>query len=142
MYLLDTMVLSELRKTQIDRRVAAWFRSVRPADLFLSAITIAEVEAGIEKQRSANAAFADRLQAWLETVIRVYADRVLPIDAGTARRWGQLVARIGHEGLDLAIAATALEHGLAMATRNVAHFAPTGVATVNPFGPRRGRMKP
>lgn len=141
MFLLDTVVLSELRKRQRDPGVVAWVQSVASTDLFLSAVTVGEIELGIEKQKSTNPTFANELGGWLELTLRAYGDRILPLDVGVARRWGRLAARLGNKGLDLAIAATALEHGLTVATRNLAHFDPTGVATFNPFGsaPRRKR---
>jgi len=141
MFLLDTVVLSELRKQRRDTGVVAWVQSVAPLDLFLSAVTVGEIELGIEKQKSTNPAFANELGAWLELTLRVYGDRVLPLDVGVARRWGQLAARLGNKGLDLAIAATALEHGLTVATRNLAHFEPTGVSTFDPFDPASRRKR-
>jgi predicted nucleic acid-binding protein len=133
MYLLDTVVLSELRKRQRNANVVAWIDSVADADLYVSAATIVEIEFGIERQRKLDTAFAEALAAWLDTMLRVYGDRVLPITVQTARRWGRLAAEIGNRDLDLAIAATALEEGLTVITRNVSHFARTGVATLNPF---------
>lgn len=142
MYLLDTVVLSELRKRRRNTNVVAWVRSVRPEDLYLSTITIGEVELGIEKQRATNPSFADELSSWLERTLRIYGDRILPLDIEAARRWGRLAARIGNKGLDLAIAATALEHGLTVATRNVAHFEPTGAPIHDPFEPPRQKPPP
>lgn len=142
MYLLDTVVLSELRKRRRNPNVVAWVQSVRPEDLFLSTVTSGEVELGIEHQRKADPTFADELSRWLERTLRVYADRILPLDIGGAQRWGRLAARIGNKGLDLAIAATALEHGLTVATRNVAHFAPTGVPIHDPFRPPPRSRRP
>jgi predicted nucleic acid-binding protein len=136
MFLLDTLVVSELRKPQPDPRVQAWVKAVPRLDLFISAITIGEVEVGIEKQRSRNAAFATELEAWLALTIRAYGDRIVPFGVAEARRWGKIAARLGNKGLDLAIAATALEHGLTVATRNVAHFAPAGVTVFDPFSGR------
>ena len=134
MFLLDTVVLSATRKKRRDPNVVAWIQSVSPTDLYLSTITVGEVERGIERQRSVNPPFAAELELWLESTLRIYGDRILPLDIGSALRWGRLAARLGHAGVDLAIAATALEHGLTVVTRNVAHFAPTGVPTLNPFG--------
>ena len=133
MYLLDTDLLSELRKRKRDTNVAAWIGAVASADLFLSAVTIAEIERGIERRRDDDAAFAQDLAQWLDHTLRLYGERVLPLTVGIARRWGRLAARIGSKNLDLAIAATALDHGLTVVTRNVAHYTPTGVAVVNPF---------
>lgn len=137
MYLLDTMVLSELRKRpgQRNAHVVSWIGSVSPTDIFVSTVTIGEIERGIELQREANPSFASDLANWLEVVLRAYSDRILPVTVGVARRWGRLSARIGNKGLDLTIAATALEHGLTVVTRNVSDFTPAGVVTFNPFEP-------
>jgi len=137
MYLLDTVVLSELRKSRRDAGVTAWIGSVPSTDLYLSAVTIGEVELGIERQRHVNSAFAMELTQWLETVLRAHGERILAFDTGTAKRWGRLAARIGNKSMDLAIAATALEHGLTVVTRNEADFQPTGVLVLNPFRPSR-----
>lgn len=133
MYLLDTVVVSELRRRERNANVVLWVESVAPMDLFLSTVTIGEIELGIEKQRPVNTVFANELTHWLDRTLRLYAERILPVDVEVARRWGRLAARLGHRGLDLAIAATALEHGLTVATRNVSHFSPTGVMVLDPF---------
>jgi len=133
MFLLDTMIISELRKPRSDRSVIAWVSSVPAMDVFVSSVTFGEIEVGIEKQRSRNPDFAAELKAWLALVVRAYGDNVLPFGVREALRWGTLAARLGNKGMDLAIAATALEHGLTVATRNVAHFTPTGVAVFDPF---------
>lgn len=139
MYLLDTDVLSELRRRRRDPNVVAWIGSVVPSDLFLSVVTVGEIERGIERQRKTNPAFADALAAWLDLTLRAYGDRILPLTVEMARRWGRLSAQIGNQGIDLAIAATALEHGLTVVTRNVSHFEPTSVPVLNPFKPRSRR---
>jgi toxin FitB len=133
MYLLDTMVLSELRKWRPDPALVSWLEQVRPTDLYLSVVTIGEVERGIAGQQRRDAAFAQRLAEWLDGVLRYYATRILAIDLSTARRWGRLADAHGHAGADLLIAATAIEHGLAVVTRNVRHFEATGAPLVNPF---------
>lgn len=102
-------------------------------DLFLSAITIGEIESGIARQRKVQPGFARDLDDWLARVLSIYGKRILPVDAGTARRWGRLCAQIGNDGADLMIAATAMEHGLIVVTRNARHFTPTGVEVLNPF---------
>jgi hypothetical protein len=101
--------------------------------LFLSTITVGEIERGVERQRDIDPPYAERLVAWLERSLEGYRDRILPITIPIARRWGRLSVMIGHSGVDLLIAATALEHGFTVATRNVRHFAPTGVPVENPF---------
>lgn len=133
MILLDTVVLSELRKTHPSPQVVAWLSSFRDSDLFLSVVSLGEIERGIEKKRHDDPAFATALTCWLEDLLRLYGDRVLPVTPAIARRWGSLSAQHGNDGADLLIAATALVHGLQIATRNVRHFAPLGVGIVNPF---------
>jgi predicted nucleic acid-binding protein len=139
MYLLDTVVVSALRRQDRFPQVAGWVRKQRTADLFLSVISVGEIEKGIARQRTADPAFADTLAAWLDWILSVYGDRILPFDLGSARRWGRLCATAGNESADLMLAATALEHGLTVATRNLSDFTPTGVAVVNPFDPPRRR---
>ena len=133
MYLIDTVVLSELRKRERHAGVVQWLRSKAVDALFLSAITIGEIERGVLRQRAKNAVFAEALGAWLDRTVETYADRILPVDTLVARRWGRLSTRIGHGGADLLIAATALEYGLTVVTRNVRHFLPTGVPVEDPF---------
>lgn len=133
MYLLDTDVLSELRKRKRNPHVAKWIGKAADSDLFLSAITIAEIERGIEQQRKPDPAFANDLSIWLEFTLRAFGDRILPLTVNIARRWGRLSAQIGNKELDLAIAATALEHGLTVVTGNTKHFQRTGVKLLNPL---------
>ena len=134
MYLLDTDVISELRRRRRNRNVVAWISNVSAADLFLSVVTIGEIELGIARQRVRNPSFAKHLADWLEVTLRAYEERILPLTVGIARRWGRLAAQLGNRQLDLAIAATALEHGLTVVTRNVSDFEPTGVTVLDPFG--------
>ena len=126
-FLLDTVVLSELRKAQPSRKVVQWIKAQKVDSLFISVVSIGEIERGIERARKADAAFAAELEQWLETLLSLYADRVLQVSANAARLWGRLSAKLGHEGADLLIAATALSHGATVVTRNVKHFVPTGV---------------
>ena len=133
MYLLDTVAFSELFKRRPHPRFVHWLHDKSEDLLFLSTITLGEVERGIEGQWRRDPAFAEALLTWLERSLEIYADRILPVTTNISRRWGRLSARLGHHGVDLLIAATALEHGLTVATRNVRHFAPTGVAVENPF---------
>jgi toxin FitB len=132
MILLDTDVLSALRRPERDAKLEAWFKRQRESDLFLSVVTIGEIERGIQRQRAVNPEFARTLAAWLDAVMTLYGERILPFDLAAARRWGQLSAQVGNDRPDLMIAATALEHGLTIATRNITDFEPTGVATIDP----------
>ena len=95
MYLIDTVVLSELRKRERHAGVVQWLRSKAVDALFLSAITIGEMERGVLRQRAKNAVFAEALGAWLDRTVETYADRILPVDTLVARRWGRLSARMG-----------------------------------------------
>ena len=133
MFLLDTDVLSALRRRDRNPELVRWLDTQRTIDLYLSVVTVGEIEKGITQQQQHDPSFAQDLALWLDRVMAWYGDRILPIDAATARRWGQLSATLGHSGADLLIAATALEHGLTVLTRNVRHFAPTGVPVINPF---------
>ena len=132
MYLMDTDVLSALHRVERHPRVARWVAAQRESDLYLTVITIGEVERGIASVRSRDPAFADRLARWLDRVLRVHARRLLSVDVPVARRWGRLCAELGRKDTDLVIAATALEHGLTVVTRNVRHFEPTGVPVLDP----------
>ena len=133
MYLLDTNVVSALRRPDRSPVVVRWLENQRSTDLYLSVITVGEIERGFAQQRRLDPIFARELASWLDEIIGWYDDRILGIDVATARRWGQLSATIGHSSVDLLIAATALENGLAVVTRNVRHFESTGVRVVNPF---------
>ena len=141
MYLVDTDVFSELRRSRRNRNIVAWFGDVNAADLFLSVVTIGEIELGISRQQRVNPVFAQQLADWLELTLRAYGERILPLTVGIARRWGRLGAQLGNKQLDLAIAATALEHGLTVVTRNVSDFEPTGVPILNPFDPQPHRKQ-
>jgi len=141
MFLIDTVTLSELRRRQRDPMVVTWFERQRTTELFLSVISIGEIERGIARQRTTDPRFADALAVWLDRVLVLYGERIVPFDLRTARRWGTLSAALGNDSADLMIAATALEHGLTVVTRNVSDFAPTGVSVVDPFS-RRPKPKP
>jgi hypothetical protein len=133
MWLLDTMVISELRKQSPDPYVVAWLADKSEKILFLSVVTVSEIQRGIVRQQVKDAVFAERLKKWLDVLVRNYGDRILPVTADIARQWGSISAQIGHDGADVIIAATALHHGLTVATRNERHFAPLGVPVINPF---------
>jgi toxin FitB len=132
-YLLDTVVLSELRKSRPTASVVRWIGAQRSSQLFISVVSVGEIERGIEKARRTNPEFAIELVQWLEKTLAVFGEHVLPVSTPIARRWGNLSAKLGHDGADVLIAATALNHGLAVVTRNAKHFSPTGVTVFNPF---------
>ena len=134
MYLLDTNVISALRRPDRHPGPTAWLQAQRPSDVFLSVVTIGELEREIARQIPQDPNFARDLAQWGERILAWFADRILPVDAATARRWGRLSASRGNQDMDLLIAATALEHGLIVVTRNAKHFEPTGAPALNPFG--------
>jgi toxin FitB len=132
MYLLDTNVVSELRKPKPHGAVLAWLEELEEAQLHLSSVTIGEIQSGIEITRDQDAAKASEIEAWLEMVAASY--NVLPMDAPTFRAWARLMHRRSDTVYeDAMIAATAQVHGLTVVTRNVADFKPFGVALLNPF---------
>lgn len=133
MFLVDTDVVSALRRADRNRELTEWISAQRATDLFLSVVTVGEIERGITQQSGRDPVFAGALAAWLDQLLDWYGDRVLDVDVATARRWGELSAKIGNSNADLLIAATALVHGLTVATRNVRHFEGTGVRVLNPF---------
>ncbi len=137
MFLIDTDVLSALRRRERSPEIVQWMSEQRIADLYLSVVTIGEIERGIIRQLRRQMALARALTAWLDSVVALYGERILAVDLPTARRWGGLSGTLGYESADLLIAATALEHGLTVATRNIQHFAPTGVPVLDPSVPRR-----
>ena len=132
MYLVDTDVLSALRRKHRNPEVAQWLLEQRAADLFLSVVSIGEIERGIFQQQRVNPAFAKSLSEWLDKLLTLYTGRILDVNLAVSRRWGQLSASVGHQSPDLLIAATALEHGLTVVTLNVRHFKPTGVSVIDP----------
>lgn len=133
MYLLDTVVLSELRKARRQDSVVRWLAARRPAELFISVITLGEIERGIAKQQKANPQFARKLAEWLDRTTSAYQDRILPVTTPVARRWGRMTIELGRTDADLFIAATAAEHGLCVVTRNIRHFQDAGVDVLDPF---------
>ncbi len=134
-YLLDTVVLSALRRPDRHADVVRWIRGRAESELFISVVTLGEIERGISRQRGHDPIFAQALKLWLDQVLTLYGDRVLPVTTAIARRWGLLSGETGRDDIDLLIAATAQAHGLIVATRNVKHFERCDVATLNPFGP-------
>ena len=132
MFLLDTDVLSALRKRARNPDIVRWISGQRTTDLHLSVVSVGEIERAIVRQQHRDPPFARMLAAWLDTMLALYGERILALDLSTARRWGRLSGDLGHKGADLLIAATALEHGLTVVTRNVTHFEPTGVPVIDP----------
>ena len=137
MFLLDTNVVSELRKVRLgnaDKHVARWADSVDAADLFLSAITIQELEIGILLAERRDPAQGAVFRAWLNShVLPAFSGRVLAVDTAVAQRSARLHVPNPRPVRDGLIAGTALVHGMTLVTRNVAGFEPTGVPILNPW---------
>lgn len=132
MYLLDTNVVSELRRLRPHGAVLAWLDGVADADLHLSAVTIGEIQAGIEMTREQDVAKAAEIEAWLDQVARTY--NVLDMNADVYRAWARLMHRKSGEIIeDAMIAATASVHGLTVVTRNTRDFEGLNVPLLNPF---------
>lgn len=137
MYLVDTDVISEIRKGEkANSGVRAFFEDAGRdgVDLYLSVVTIGELRQGVERIRHrGDGEQAQLLERWLRKVSGAYADAILPIDEETVHVWGRLRVPNPENPLDKQIAATALIHDLTVVTRNSEHFAPTGVRLKNPF---------
>jgi toxin FitB len=131
-FLLDTNVISELRKRKPNGGVLAWIETVADRDLFLSAVTLGEIQAGIELTREQDAGKALELERWLEQITADFG--VLPMDGKTFRVWAQLMhGRSNTISEDLMIAATAKANNLTVVTRNTKNFKGLGVRLINPF---------
>jgi predicted nucleic acid-binding protein len=131
-YLLDTNVVSELRRPRPHGAVLAWLREVSDSEIHLSAVTIGELQAGIEITREQDPAKAVEIEAWLDQVAETY--NILPMDARTFRSWSRLMHRRPNDLIeDAMIAATAIVHSLTVVTRNVRDFKSLGVRALNPF---------
>ena len=137
MFLLDTNVLSELRKAgegRADANVVAWLSSVDAATLYLSAITLMEIELGVLRIERRDAAQGGRLRTWVTRhILPEFLDRTLPVDVAVALRCAPLHVPDPRSERDSLIAATALVHGMTVVTRNVADFETTGVPLLNPW---------
>ena len=140
MFLLDTNVVSELRKAgdgKADTNVTAWLSSVDAGALYLSAMTLMEIELGILRIERRDAAQGGRLRAWMtHHVLPEFLDRTLPVDAVVALRCASLHVPDPRAERDALIAATALVHGMTVVTRNVADFEATGIPLLNPWDAR------
>ena len=135
MYLLDTDVISALRRPERNLAIANWMRSQDSDNVFTSAITIGEVMYGAARQRRRQPSYAAILHRWLDYVAALFIDRILPFDDSAAKRWGILRAELGYTSSDLQIAAIALERGFTVVTRNIRDFDRTGVAVLDPALP-------
>ena len=133
-YLVDTNVISELRKRErADPAVRAWFASVADEEIFLSVLTVGEIRQGVERIRRRDLAAATALDRWLDRVVDTHRDRLVPVDRLVAEEWGRINVPDPLPVIDGLLAATAKVTGLTLATRNVGDVERTGVDLVNPF---------
>lgn len=133
-FLIDTNVISEVRKgARCNGNVAAWYSSIKDADLYLSVLILGEIRKGIELARPRDPAKAEALQGWLDAVVSAFADRVIPVDRFVSDAWGRMSATRPIPVIDGLLAATAKVHDLTLVTRNDADVAGLGVRVLNPF---------
>lgn len=132
MYLLDTNVISELRRRQPHGAVLQWFRSVSTLQLHLSAVSVGEIQAGVEVTRAQDPAKAQEIESWLDDVVATF--RVLPMDGDCFRTWARMMRGRSQTLMhDAMIAATAQIHSLTVVTRNASDFSALGVPFLDPF---------
>ena len=135
-FLLDTNVVSEARKqTRANPRVVSWLAAHR-GELYLSVLVTGEIRGGIESIRRRDVGAGAVLERWLREIESDFGERILPVDGPVADRWGRMMASRRVPAIDGLLAATAIVHGLTLATRNIRDVAPTGVPCVDPFAVR------
>jgi predicted nucleic acid-binding protein len=137
-FLLDTNVVSEIRKQAPDAGVATWFASVPADTLFISVLVVGEIRQGIERLAHRDPAQADIFERWLSQLVDGYGDRLVPITASIAQAWGRLNVPDPLPVVDGLMAATALVHDWTLVTRNVSDVRSAGVRLLNPFSERSG----
>ena len=139
MHLLDTNVVSELRKRErCNENVAAWYASIPDGGLFLSVLTLGEIRKGIVLVRDRDPGQAEALESWLTFVKQNYEGRILPIDANISDAWGQMHYVRNIPVVDGLLAATATVHNLTLVTRNIQHMQGLGASLLDPFAPATG----
>ena len=134
MYLLDSNVISEVRKgDRCDPQVAVWYGGVSLNNLYISALVVGEVRKGIEQLRTRDPRQSEALERWLADVLQNFGDRILPVDARIAEVWGRMSADRPRPVVDTLLAATAEAHGFTLVTRNTADVEGLNVPTLDPF---------
>jgi predicted nucleic acid-binding protein len=132
-FLLDTNIVSEIRKQDPDHRVMSWFEGVSAAELGISVLVVGEIRQGVERLRRRDPGAAGPYETWLKILEDSYGDRILPVSPEVADTWGRLNVPDSLPVVDGLMAATALVHRLTLVTRNIADVARTGVTLLNPF---------
>jgi hypothetical protein len=134
-YLLDTNVISELRKRRPDPHVLGWYETVTSGAIFISALTLGEIRLGIERLRRKDSTRADLLEQWLRGLHASYRDHIISVDTDVADEWGRLNVPDPLPVIDGLLAASAKIRGWTLVTRNTADLARSGVLLLNPFDP-------
>lgn len=134
-YLLDTNVISEIRRRSPNAGVKSWFEQVAGEDLFLSVLVVGEIRQGVERLRARDPEQADVFEQWLELLHRDFRDRLLPISTAVADAWGRLNAPSPLPVIDSLLAATALVHGLTLVTRDTGKLDKTDIVLLDPWEP-------
>jgi predicted nucleic acid-binding protein len=132
-FLLDTNVVSEIRKKIPNAGVEAWFGAVRAQDLYLSVLVVGQIRQGIERLARRDPGQAEVFESWLDHLVDSYSDRIVPVTADVARMWGHVNVPDPVPVIDGLLAATAIVHDLTLVTRNGTDVASTGVRLLNPF---------
>lgn len=132
-YLLDTNIISETRRSRIDKGVADFLGRSHANSLFLSVLTLGELRKGVAIKRKTDPVTAKALGAWVDELEETFADRIIHIDAAVAKLWGELSADRSRPVIDTLIGATALAHGMVLVTRNGKDLAGLDVALLDPF---------
>lgn len=140
-YLLDTNVLSETRRKQADKRVLGFLSTAEPSALFISVLTLGELRKGVAIKKRADPGSAARIAAWVDGLELSFADRILGIDAATAKLWGDLSAERPRPVVDTLLAATAVTHDLTFVTRNIEDVRGIQVNVLNPWEGKQGGLK-
>lgn len=135
--LLDTNVVSELRRSRPDPGVVAWFDALEAADVYLSVLTVGEIRQGVERLRRRDPEQAARIDEWADRLVASFSDKILPVDGRVARRWGELNAVRPLPVVDGLLAATAIVAGAALVTRDVGDLVGVPVDMINPFAGSR-----
>ncbi len=132
-WILDTDIVSLLRRPERMPQLARWRDSIDDAALFTTVVTLGDIERGIHRQRRIDLRFAETLSEWARGMKRAFADRILVFDAAAAQVWGRLTVERGYENADLLIASIALSRDATIVSRKVADFAATGARLFNPL---------
>jgi predicted nucleic acid-binding protein len=132
-YLLDTNIISELRKKQPNENVVSWFNQIHPSQLYLSSLTIGEVRAGALKKAKTDKRSGDLLLKWVNNLVRDYQEQILGIDLEVSEEWANLLAIDSTNAIDSLLAAQAISMNLVLVTRNIKHFKMFDIKLLNPF---------